>query len=340
MRQKWSKRLIIAEISRMRKSGGQLNSNHVQKDSVPLYQAACTHFGSWRTAIQSSGLSYDDVRVLKRRCPVWGRDKILAIIKERYWLNLPLNSNYIQTKERRLYGASVKYFGGWPQAIGAAGLEYTKLRRQTQRRWSRAAIVEEISNRHAKGLSIRGGDMETEDRGLYLAARRFFGKGGWVTARLLAGFDPTDPDPRQIWTEQSVCEEINRLSDSGLPLNTGSMQNSPYAYLLGAGSKVFGTWGGAIKAAGLDYSKVRRNRTTGWWTPRRILHCISLLEVRGVRLSHKATQKSNGALLAAAIVHFGSWSQAVEAAGIPYRKHCLIWSSKAYVRRVTRETST
>lgn len=335
MPQKWSEETLVSQVLERHRGGQKLNSGYIQVHCVPLYQAGCTHFGSWRKTIEAAGLSYDDIRVTKRVCPVWSKEKIVAAIKQRQQLKQPLNSNHIQTKEQRLYGAALKYFGGWAQAVAAANLDYSELRRKKpMRSWSKATIVEEVIRRVEQGLSIRGNDVCLSDRGLYQAAKRHFGNGGWGKARVLAGFDPIDPRPWKIWDEQNIREEILQLHESGVALNTGALACGPYAYVLATGRKIFGSWAKAIRAAGLDYSKIRKGRQQGWWTKPRILMCIRALEKRGVRLSHNDIRKSHCALLGSAIYRFGSWSQAVEAAGISYRLHCRIWSTKAWLRRM------
>lgn len=334
---KWSKEIVVRHILKRHRGGHKLNSGYVQIHCTSLYQAGCNQFGSWRKAIEASGLKYDDVCVLKRGCPVWSEKKIIATIRRRHRQKLPLNSNYIQTKEKRLYGAANKYFGGWAQAVSASGLDYSKLRKQTQRSWSKAAIVSEVIRRFGQGLSIRGADVCLEDRGLYQAAKRHFGREGWAKARVLAGFDPTDPRPFKIWDDKTVLEEILRLHESEVSLNTGSLQGGSYSYILAAGRKVFGSWSKAVRAAGLNYSKIRKGRHQGWWTKPRIIMCIQNLEKRGVRLSHNSIHASHTALFSAAVFHFGSWSEAVEAAGISYRRHALIWSTKAWMRRMQED---
>ncbi len=205
------------------------------------------------------------------------------------------------------------------------------------RNWTKQLIAQEIIRRSALELSIRGGDVCIQDHGLYQAAMRHFGKKGWARARVLAGFSSTDPDARVIWNERTVCEEILLLYYNGVSLNTASMQKSGNAHVYSAGCKVFGNWAKAVKAVGLDYSKIRKMHPHGWWTKSRVLKTIKGLEREGVRLSSKAMQQSGRGLVAAAIILFGSWSQAVEAAGINYREHCLTWSTKAWLRRMDED---
>lgn len=334
MPRKWSKEIVVVTILTLRRGGEKLNSDYAQKNRRPLYLAACIYWGGWKQAIEGAGLSYYDVRIqTPNRKKVWDKDIVVETIKRMHNAGEDLNSNYVQTKQPRLYAAANKYFGGWPQAVIAAGLDYETLRKRTLRAWSKVAIVEEIIRRSTNSLSIRGGDVTNEDRGIYSAARRHFGEDGWAKARMLAGFDPIDPKPQQIWSKETVIEEILRLYENGVALNAAALAGT-FGYIRSAGAKYFMSWGNAIRAAGLDYSKIRKMRQKGWWTKPRILMAIRSFERRDVRLSSKAVQGSHGALFAAALTHFGAWSQAVEAAGISYQKHSRTWSTKAWLRRM------
>lgn len=339
MPQKWSREIVVRHILKRHRGGQKLGSDYMQKNHRPLYLATCKYCGSWRRAIEAAGLKYDDVRVLKRACPVWSEEKIIATIRRMRRLKQPLNSNHIQTKERRLYGAANKYFGGWSEAVAAAGLDYSKFRKVTMRYWSKKAIVAEILRRSEAGLSIRGGDVTNEDRGLYHAALRHFGEKGWAKARMLAGFTAVDPVPWVIWSKKTVVEEILRLHANGVVLNCAALGKT-YGYIRSAGEKYFGSWGKAITAAGLDYLKICKIKPKGWWTKPRLIQAIQSLEKQGLRLSSKAIQQSHGDIFASAIFKFGSWSQAVEAAGIPYRLHTRVWSTKAWMRRMQEDEYT
>lgn len=337
MHQKWDAEIVISAIKELHKQGEQLNSNHAQTKHRALYQSACKYHGSWKAAIEASGLSYDSVRVkTPNRKVVWSKKIVVEAIKKLNEEGELLNSNYIQTTHRRLYGAACKYFEGWPQAVAAAGLDYGLIRKVKLRTWSEKALIEAVMQRAKRDLSVKGSVVSIEDRGLYNAARRYFGNGGWAKVRVLAGLTPVDPDSRLKWDKKTVCEEILRLHGSGVALNCGSLQDGDYGYILAAGRKVFGDWAKAIEASGLDYDDIRKSRMN-FWTKEEVVRGIRSLETLNVRLSSKAIQHSHGDLFGAAVLNFGSWSQAVEAAGIPYRKHCLTWSTKAWLRRMRPE---
>lgn len=336
MSQIWSQAAVIHRIKELHLIGARLNSDHIQKTYSPLYNAACNYCGNWRKAILASGLSYDEVRIKKaNRKVIWTREIVVETIRTHHKEGKPLNSNHAQTKEARLYGAACKYFGSWPNAINATQLDYEQLRRKVpMRSWSQSVIVERIIQRHLEGKSIRGSTVYDEEPNLYLAAKRHFGSSGWAKARTLAGFDPIDPSSLIIWNRINICEVILELQESGVALHCGAMQKSSYSHILSAAQKVYGTWAEAITATGLDYEAIRKKKPSGWWTPDRIILCIQSLEKQGTRLSSKAMNLTQGALFSQAVKQFGSWGQAVQAAGLNYRKHSHNWTTKSFLRSV------
>ncbi|OGG51028.1 hypothetical protein A3D72_03060 [Candidatus Uhrbacteria bacterium RIFCSPHIGHO2_02_FULL_57_19] len=338
MPRKWSKEIVVRHILERHRGGKKLSSDYMQKNSLPLYMAAVWYWSGWRQAIEGAGLNYDDVRIkTPKRKVVWNEKIIVQTILSLHKQGEPLNSNHAQTKHPLLYRAAYVYFEGWAQAVTTAGLDYGSVRKKKpMRAWSKKAIVAEILRRSAEELSIRGGNVVFQDRGLYQAAKRHFGYGGWAKARMLAGFPPVDPLPWEVWSKETVVKEILRLHKNGVELNAGALGET-YGYIRSAGEKYFGSWGTAIEAAGLDYLKICKNKPKGWWTKPRLIQAIQSLDKQGIRLSSKAIQKSHGDIFATAIrkEKFGSWSQAVEAAGIDYRKHCQIWSTKAWLRRMS-----
>jgi len=59
---KWSKQSIGEEIVRMHAAGEDLNYASIAQNQVALLRAATRYFGSWRTAVEFSGLNYEDIR--------------------------------------------------------------------------------------------------------------------------------------------------------------------------------------------------------------------------------------------------------------------------------------
>lgn len=265
----------------------------------------------------------------------WSKDITVETIQQLHRSGERLSSHRIQLCRPTLYRAAIVYFGGWGKAISASGLNYDDIRiRRPFRKWSAGAIIQEILNRHRSGLSISYSSVAKQDYGLYHAAVRYLGN--WSKALQLAGFNPSDFDPRRIWTKDSILKEIQNRHRANLPLYLYGLQKSKEYGLLGAACKLFGSWKMAIMTAGLDYDKIRMIRQN-YWNKRRIITEIRYLKNRGIRLNSSAIHSSRGDLFAAAICHFGTWGQAVESAGFRYREHCKTWTYKSWLRELSSE---
>ena len=119
------------------------------------------------------------------------------------------------------------------------------------------------------------------------------------------------------WSKESIAEEIRRLHEAGENLNYGSVVLENVA-LLRAATRYFSGWRAAVEFSGLNYDEIRRYRT---WTKKGILEHIQGLHTEGVDLSWRNVSVHVAPQLAAAATkqkHFGSWGQAIAAAGLDY----------------------
>ena len=139
---------------------------------------------------------------------------------------------------------------------------------------------------------------------------------------------------RKNQRKKDIQTEILRLHNLGIPIFGYFLTTHGYASLVSSGRKKFGSWRKTIESVGLNYEKIRAIRMN-YWTPDRVIEEIKRLAESGVRLSLKNTQRKRADLIGAAIKHFESWDRAVEAAGLRYREHCLRWSSKAWLNKLT-----
>lgn len=335
MGQSWTKEKVRDKILGLHKKVGKINSNFVQKEHRALYCAAVYHFGDWKKAVQFAGFRYADVKIKKR--PVyWTKERIIAQITEIHQKEGEINSNFIQVHYSPLYGAATRLFGSWQKAVEAAGFDYGTIRvKKPFRKWSKKAIVTELKRRQKRGLALNAKGVCKDDYGLYLAAKRYFGKGGWNKALRRIGLNSNAVFAGRIWTKQKVIGAIQTLYKAGSPLYAYYLQKNGYSNLVAGAVKVFGSWKKAIESAGYKYEDVKAVRT-GHWTKTTIIKVIKRLEKMGVRLSSKATQMNMGDLFSSARLLFGSWGQAVESAGINYHEHSLTWSTKAWLRKLSK----
>jgi hypothetical protein len=118
------------------------------------------------------------------------------------------------------------------------------------------------------------------------------------------------------WSKELIVQEIQRLHRENVPLYSHHLRKT-YQELLAAGMRHFGGWKEAVKQAGFAYEDVRRYRK---WDNPAILETIQKLYREGVDLSFRSMMLSKYAPMVYAAIraqHFGSWREALAAAGLP-----------------------
>ena len=118
---------------------------------------------------------------------------------------------------------------------------------------------------------------------------------------------------KKIWTPDMIRDII--LSSNGKePLNSHYFSTT-YPSVYAAAERIFGSWGNAIAACGLDYTAIRKYRV---WNRVRIVSVIKKRYKNGEPLSSQHIQHNYKALYMASIHHFKSWGTAIRMAGLDY----------------------
>ncbi len=181
---KWSKQSIATEIVRMHNADDDLNYASIAQEHVALLRAATRYFGSWRSAVEFSGLNYEEIRKYK----MWTRERILERIRELHAKGVDLSWRHISTVvDPQLAAAATKrkHFGSWRSAIQSAGLNYSDIRRY--REWDEEAVIQRLRELHHEGRDLNAKSVEQYDITLITAARRRFDS--WHRALEAAGLD-------------------------------------------------------------------------------------------------------------------------------------------------------
>lgn len=125
------------------------------------------------------------------------------------------------------------------------------------------------------------------------------------------------------WSKEKIIDRILKLYELDVDLTCTRVKETDSA-LVGAATKYFGSWGDAIKAAGLDYSKIRqisearRKDKVRKWTKEKVLQEIKSVAENEKDLSNAFMKEKHPALVAAASNYFGSWKKALEKLGFDY----------------------
>lgn len=128
---------------------------------------------------------------------------------------------------------------------------------------------------------------------------------------------------RKKWSREAIIDQIRAYHRAGEKLTNSDMKEKD-SRLVGAAVSYFGNWGNAVRAAGLDYGKVRaisrnqRAENYRKWTEERVLDEIRRVAVLEQDISYVFMKEKYSSLVAAANNYFGSWKKAIEQLGYNY----------------------
>jgi hypothetical protein len=138
------------------------------------------------------------------------------------------------------------------------------------------------------------------------------------------------------WDSKTILEELRRRHRRGDDLSQTGIRDDP---IFSACFRHFGSYRKAVERAKIDYKTVWRRRFTKW-DCNTIARELKRRHQRGEDIWSRGLRVTDSALHAAAVHWFGSYRQAVEAAGLNYVKicHCLpnTWSREKIVAEIKR----
>ena len=171
-RPRWTKPQIIRLIKQAKRDGSDLNWSAVTKRGDQLGRAAFASlqtrlFGSWDRALHGAGLDADDVSQYRK----WHKDSIVFELKGRYRDQDSLNSGAVQRDDPGLHAAAVRHFGSYDNALRAAKVDPSKIRRR--KRWSKEEIAKQIKV-FARKHELTDAELRAHAPALYGAVLRLY----------------------------------------------------------------------------------------------------------------------------------------------------------------------
>ncbi len=333
-----TKKSVLDEINRREKKDVPVNAKKLQKgrfQDYSLYKEGVKFFGSWQNAVKESGVDYPEL--WKRKSLRYPEKKpIIQEIKRRKKNNIPINAKAVQRGEFQdssLYTQGVKHFGRWLHAVDAAGIdpETAKKKPSVSRYPSQEALLKEIKRRKNESLPLHHSALvygKAKDSALYHRGVVYFG--GWRAALEAAGINPEERRkkrlPSRYPSKEAVLEEIKKRKKENLPLDNTALhtEKTKDPILYRRGQELFGNWRNTLKAAGLEYPRVvKKIRISRYPTKESVIRGIRSRKRKGIPINAKALQTGefrDCSLKDRATVFFGSWNNALEAAGFDYRK--------------------
>ena len=282
---KWTREGIIREMLRREAAGLPLVHTKKPGQGVEstLYAAGVRIFGSWRSVLMAAGITPE----LGQAHEKWSLPKVLGIIRMLAQRRRRLRPEEIQRRYGNVDEAARRYFGSWPKAILAAGVDPAKILRVVP--WSKERIIEAILTRvlHNKPLGVRS----VSPPSLAEAAVRIFGS--WDSALMAAGLDPqayVDAEPE---AQAPSRRGRPRKVDAGVPASNSLERGNP---------------------ATAPVRRVRKPPTP--WSDQTVLEAIVARHQAQRRMDVSSVQTEARSLYRAATWRHGTWRSALLAAGL------------------------
>jgi hypothetical protein len=221
----------------------------------------------------------------------WTRKTIISEIKRLHDANEELYYSKAEDNHLNLVRAAGWHFGTWRRAIEAAGIDYESLSKY--QRWNKKKVVERIRELHTQGQDLNWRAVSTHvDPPLAAAALRANGYSSWRDAIAAAGLDIESVARYKEWDDEKVLKAIRARKRAGLSLFSKSLQVEDQS-LFCAARRRFGSWDGALNAAGFKAENIRLRRyNPALNAPRRKKENISATNAANASSSKSTAPKS------------------------------------------------
>lgn len=196
--------------------------------------------------------------------PVWSQEYLVDYLIYKHERDEDLSPWTVYRNEPAVHANAKRYFGSYRAAVEAAGLDYRQVRViDLTEPWTPSKVLERIRKLHRQQPLTSTGDIRRRDSRLYDRCHHYFG--GVVPAVEAAGIPYVRLTARRCrrWTKQVVVRTIRVLNANGVSLRPASLPahlDGQAEKLLGAAAECFGSWAGAIDAAGIERTNGRRKR--------------------------------------------------------------------------------
>jgi hypothetical protein len=146
---------------------------------------------------------------------------------------------------------------------------------------------------------------------------------------------------KQKWSKERIVETIQELKKQSVDISASNISKNQIPLFTAACSRrYFSSWANAVNAAGIDYDQIleagktrRRNKLTKW-SKEQVLEEVRKAESQKLL----STYRDRLALYSAARREFGSWKQALEAAGYKLTKGSHKNSNQIFRSEEMKET--
>jgi hypothetical protein len=141
-RTRWTQSTIIEALQLRHAAGKGLDVTALRTDRLgSLLTAAKRIFGSYEKAVGSAGLDYSDVRLVAAN---WSSDSVIQAIHDLDDRGSDLNISAAQHAQSSLVTAAIKHFGSWDAALRTAGFDPSSIRLDVNTEAGKGRVFENL----------------------------------------------------------------------------------------------------------------------------------------------------------------------------------------------------
>jgi len=182
------------------------------------------------------------------------------------------------------------------------------------RRWDKERIIQTLRTLHRQGVDLSYNRLARKRQSLLSASAYYFGSYRKAVER--AGIDYAEVIRKPRWTKLLIIKMIKQARRDDEDLNWSSVSRRRdelgRASFAAIQERLFGSWDRALHAAGLDADQISRYRK---WNPSTIVAELKERYSDDEALNSGALQREDPGAHAAAVRHFGTYDNALKAAG-------------------------
>lgn len=305
---------IVDKIRALHRAKMPLNLSAVRRYHPELLEQVMTlkHFRGWRNAIEAAGLSYNKLRTeLLDHCVCALCGEEMQVLHGHLWAKHGISEREYCRK-----------FPNESTMSDQMRAEKTGALRQPphwEPVWSREYLIDYLIYKHERGEDLSPWTVYRSEPAVHANTKKYFGS--YRAAIEAAGIDYRQVrviDLTEQWTPAKVLERIRKLHRKKPLTSTGDLRRRD-SRLYDRCHHYYGGVVPAVEAAGIPYVRLTARRFRRLTKPV-ILRTIKQLDADGVSLRKadlpKHLDDQADKLLAAAVECFGSWEDAVRAAGV------------------------
>jgi hypothetical protein len=282
-------------------------------DDAPSVPTVTAHFGSWNNAIQAAGLTPRTHGAPKQ----YSRHDIISHIQRLAdGDSPPTTTEFSADDDAPSVPTVIQFFDSWNTAVEAAGCHPNEEGRNPQ--YSRDKLITHIQRLATGDDPPTQREFDADDDAPSVpTVQNYFQS--WNDAIQAAGFEPNQDGRSRQYSRDELISHIQRLADDNTPPTRDELHTDDDAPSAATVQNFFGSWNDAIQAAGFE------PRTLGGQTQysrdELITHIQRLADGDNPPTATEFRADDDTPATATVRTYFGSWNNAVEAAGFQPDSH-------------------